>query len=178
MFLEFQRPLRSRPWWGWDVLQSEECRVSCKEMMMTTRKKKARDFWTPTRQGPQLSGTHPSGFHLSVPHFSGFKHPAFGALPPSGPRRRHAGQPSAGPPLRPTPRAGCWVLLVGHANGSIILPPTQHKSPFSPNSFILLLDYVRMTAITSQKLLGQDRNVFKHAVPCARTMAPLLSQLS
>ena len=28
MFLEFQQPLRSRLWWGWDALQSEECRVS------------------------------------------------------------------------------------------------------------------------------------------------------
>ena len=36
MFLEFQQPLRSRPWWGWDAPQSEECRVSCKEMVMTT----------------------------------------------------------------------------------------------------------------------------------------------
>ena len=36
--LEFLQPLRSKPWWGWDALQSEECRVSCKEMMMTTRK--------------------------------------------------------------------------------------------------------------------------------------------
>ena len=32
------KPPRSRPWWGWDALQSEECRVSCKEMMRTTRK--------------------------------------------------------------------------------------------------------------------------------------------
>ena len=38
MSLEFLQPLRSRPWWGWDALQSEECRVSCKEMMRTTRK--------------------------------------------------------------------------------------------------------------------------------------------
>ena len=37
LFLGSQPPLWSRPWLGWDALQSEECRVLCKDMMVMVR---------------------------------------------------------------------------------------------------------------------------------------------
>ena len=55
MLLEFQLPQRSTPWWGWSVLQSEECRVSLKEMMMTEFSKE--DLETrPERRKTRLIG--------------------------------------------------------------------------------------------------------------------------
>ena len=48
--------------------------------------------------------------------------------------------------------------------GTGIFPPMQYTTRFVPNSFILLLGYVRMTAITQGSYWARDPSVFRHAV--------------